>query len=210
MIIILSVELANEFEGKFKCIGENKEKYKVFFVPIKKEIIKIDKDGDKTDENISYKIKFIDIEGFMASSLSNLVDNLIEQIHKIKCKDFGYFLEYENVKDNLIIHKYLSCNKCYSKKLNEKCRKKFKNIFKFSNNDINKFILLLRKRVYPYEYMHDWEKFNETKLPEKDEFYSNLNWEDIADIDYMHAKRVCKDSEIKKFGEHNEYLKRIS
>ena len=49
--------------------------------------------------------------------------------------------------------------------------------FKLSNNDINKFLLLLRKGVYPYEYMDDWEKFNETTLPEKEEFYSNLNME---------------------------------
>ena len=58
-----------------------------------------------------------------------------------------------------------------------------------NNNDINKFILLLRKGVYPYEYMDDWEKFNEIKLPEKEEFYSNLNLEDIRDADCMYAKR---------------------
>ena len=39
--------------------------------------------------------------------------------------------------------------------------------------------------------MDDWEKFDETALPEKEEFYSNLNMEDIADADYMHVKRVC-------------------
>ena len=37
------------------------------------------------------------------------------------------------------------------------------------------------------------EKFNETTLPEKEEFWSNLNMEDITDADYMHAKRVCKE-----------------
>ena len=68
--------------------------------------------------------------------------------------------------------------------------------------------MLLRKGVYPYEYMDDWEKFNETTLPEKEEFYSNLNMEDITDADYMHAKRVCKDFEIKNLGEyHDLYLK---
>ena len=51
--------------------------------------------------------------------------------------------------------------------------------------------MLLRKGVYLYEYMDDWEKFDETTLPEKEEFYSNLNMEDIADADYMHVKRVC-------------------
>ena len=57
---------------------------------------------------------------------------------------------------------------------------------------------MLKKGVYPYEYMDECKKFNETTLPEKEEFYSNLNMEDITDADDMHAKRVCKDFEIKK------------
>ena len=44
--------------------------------------------------------------------------------------------------------------------------------------------------------MYDWQKFNETSLPEKEKFYSHLNVEDNAD--YTHTKRVCKDFEIKK------------
>ena len=50
--------------------------------------------------------------------------------------------------------------------------------------------MLLRKDIYSYEYMDDWEKFNET-LPKKEEFYSNLNREDIKDADYTNVKRVC-------------------
>ena len=42
---------------------------------------------------------------------------------------------------------------------------------------------MLRKGVYFYEYMDDWEKVNETALPENEEFYSNLNLEDITDAD---------------------------
>ena len=76
-----------------------------------------------------------------------------------------------------------------------------KNKFTFPSNDINKFILLLRKGIYPYEYMDKWERFNKTSLPEKDEFYSNLNMEDITDADYTHAKRVCKEFEMKNLGE---------
>ena len=106
--------------------------------------------------------------------------------------------------DNLIIYKCLSCNKCYSKKLNEELKRKFKNTFKFSNNDINKSILLLKKGVYPFEYMDYWEKFNKTTLPEKEEFYNNLNLEGITAADYMHAKKVCKDFEIKNLGKYHD------
>ena len=70
----------------------------------------------------------------------------------------------------MIKYKCLSCNKNYSNKIDEKLKKRFKNTFKFSNNDTNKFMLLLRKVVYPYEYMDQWGKFNETTLPEKEEF----------------------------------------
>ena len=143
----------------------------------------------------------------MAPSLTNLVDNLAEGVHKIKCQEYNCFLEYESVKDYLIKYKCLSCNKDYSNRFDEKLRKKFKNTFKFSNNDINKFILLLRKGVYPYRYMDDWVKFNKTTLPQKEEFYSNLNMKEITDADSMHGKRVCKDLEIKNLGEyHDLYL----
>ena len=144
----------------------------------------------------------------MASSLSNLVDNLAKGIHKIKCKDSNCFLEYESVKENLIKYKCLSCNKDYSNNPDKIFKNTFKNTFKFPDNDINKFILLLRQGVYPYEYMNEWEKFNETTLPGKEEFYINLNIEEITDVDYMHGKRVCKDFEIKNLCEyHDLYFK---
>ena len=80
-------------------------------------------------------------------------------------------------------------------------KKRFKNTFKFSNNDINKFILLLRKVAYPYNKMDNWEKFNEITLPEKEDFYSNLTMEGITDADDINAKGICKDFEIKNLGE---------
>ena len=52
--------------------------------------------------------------------------------------------------------------------------------------------------------MDDWEKFKETSLPEKEDFYSHLNMEDITDADYTHAKRVCIDFEIKNIGEYHD------
>ena len=187
-------------------LGKTQKSTKLFSVPIEKEVTNIDKDGNESVVTTSYKIKFIDSARFMASSLSNLVDNFAEGTHRTKCKDCDCFLEYESVKDNFTQYKCLSCNKDYSNKLDEKLKKQFKNTFKISNNDINKFILLLRKGVYPYEYRDDCKKINETPLPEKEEFYSNF--EDVTDADYMHAKRVCQDFEIKNLGEyHDLYLK---
>ena len=154
-------------------------------------------------------MKLIDSARFMETSLSNLVDNLTMGIHKIKCKDCDCFFEYESVKDNSIKYKYLPCSKDYSNKIDKELKKRFKNTFNTSNNDINKFILQLRKGgVYPYEYMDKWKKFNDTILPKKDEFYSNLNMKDITDAGYMDAKRVCKEFEIKNLGDiHDLYLK---
>ena len=52
--------------------------------------------------------------------------------------------------------------------------------------------------------MDDWKKFNETTLSVKEEFYNNLNMEDITKADYMHVKRVCKDFKIKNLGEYHD------
>ena len=57
-------------------------------------------------------------------------------------------------------------------------------------------ILLLQKGIYPYEYMDDWEKFDETSLPEKEDFCSHLNRKNITDAAYTHGKTVCKDFKI--------------
>ena len=51
----------------------------------------------------------------------------------------------------------------------------------------------MRKSVYPYQYMDDWEKLNKTSLPEKEDFYTHLNMERITDADYAHAKTICHD-----------------
>ena len=52
--------------------------------------------------------------------------------------------------------------------------------------------------------MNDWEKFNETSLSEKENFYSHFNIEDITDSDDRHAKRVCKDFRSKNLGEYHD------
>ena len=172
-------ELAKEFQGNFECLGENTEKYITFSVPIKKRI-------ENKDLEITDKIKFIDSYRFMSSSLSKLVDNLSAGIHNNKFVDCKSNLDYVPItKNEKLLLKCFNCNSYYKKKFNKVLIKKFKNTY-----NLNKFILLLRKGVYPYEYMDSWERFNETSLPSKEDFYSHLNMENIEDIDYRHGNNV--------------------
>ena len=84
---------------------------------------------------------------------------------------------------------------------------KFHNTYQLCNKDLNKFALLLREGVYPYEYMDSQEKFNEESLPDKESFYSELNKKGITDEDYVHAQKVWKVFKIKNLGEyHNLYV----
>ena len=70
----------------------------------------------------------------------------------------------------------------------------------------NKFDLMIRKGVYPYDYMDSFNKFEE-KLPKKEEFYSILNDEHISDEDYQHAQNVWNKFNLKNMGEyHDLYL----
>ena len=52
--------------------------------------------------------------------------------------------------------------------------------------------------------MDEWNKCSKISLPEKENFYSNLNMEDIPNADYVQAKRVCKDFEIKHLGQYHD------
>ena len=63
---------------------------------------------------------------------------------------------------------------------------------------------MLRKGVYPYEYMDNWERFNETSLPSKESFYSNLNMEDIDDIDYRHGNNVFNKFKLNNLGDYHD------
>ena len=138
------------------------------------------------------------------SSLSKLVDNLSEGIHNNKCVDCNSCLDYIKIKNEKLLLKCFNCNNYCKKKFNQDLTKKFKNTYSFCNNDLNKFVLLLRKGVYPYEYMDSLEKFNETSLPRKKDFYSDLNMENIDDIDYRHGNNVFKRFKLKNLGEYHD------
>ena len=65
-------------------------------------------------------------------------------------------------------------------------------------------MILLRKGVYPYEYMDDWSRFDEEQLPDKSDFYSGLNMEEISGIDYRHAEKVFNKFNIKNLGQYHD------
>ena len=190
-------ELVKEFEGNFDCLGENNEKYITFSVPLKKKI-------ENKNLEITYKIKFIDSFRFMSSSLSKLVDNLYEGIHNNKCADCKSNLDYIKTKNEKLILGCYNCKQRYRKKFNKELIKRFASTYEFCNNDLNKFVLLLRKGVYPYEYADTWERFSEISLPSKEDFYSNLNMEDISDIDYRHANNVFKEFKLENLGDYHD------
>ncbi|KAK3767931.1 hypothetical protein RRG08_052614 [Elysia crispata] len=70
--------------------------------------------------------------------------------------------------------------------------------------DQHKRGLLMRKGVYPYEYVDSWGRFEETQLPPKEAFYSKLSDENISDSDYGHAQRVWETFGCKTLGNYTD------
>ena len=126
----------------------------------------------------------------MAVPLSNLIDNLPEGIHNNKCAHCKSCLDYIKTKNEKLILKCFNCEQYYKKKFNKELIKRFARTYEFCNKDLNKFILLLRKGVHHYEYMDNWERFNETSFDNKESFYSNLNMENIEDIKIFKLKNL--------------------
>ena len=113
-----------------------------------------------------------------------------------ECQFFG-------LKDNRLKYKCKKCNDTSAKSVDDLI-KKFPTIYKFCNGNLNKFVLLLRKCIYPYEYMDSWERFIETSLPPKKSIYSELNLEDISDKDYLHTQNVWDIFEIRNLDEYHD------
>ena len=135
----------------------------------------------------------------MIDKLLSLVDSLSE----INKKEWKGCMDRKKIKSEWDIIRFKN------KKLNCKSKEYGKRCFKSINESIlqgwpNKFVLLLRKGVYPYEYMGSWGRFNEESLPDKKAFHSELNLEDITDEDYAHDQKVWKESEIKNLGEYHD------
>ena len=147
----------------------------------------------------------------MSTSPSSFVDNLSE-IYKKECKrceekrKIKAVCNFIGLENNKLNYECRECKKRWLMPINELI-KKFSNVYQFYNEDTKKFILLLRKGVYPYEYMDTWERVNEISLLDKKSFHNELYLEDITDESYSHAQIVFEKFNLKNLGDyHNLYV----
>ena len=198
------------------------EKYISFGVPLKVQ--------NKHDKMETFRLKFVDSQRFMNSSLAKLVGYLSDI--KETCKETDKFIN--NMRSSASIKKSINnyskldkketheftdnlrakttsllrhtdryeeiCNKIKMRDLKER----FPNTYQLCDDDLNKFMLLLRKGVYPYQYTDSSEKFNKTTLPTKEEFYDPLNIEDISKEDHADAQKVWDTFNIQNLDEYHD------
>ena len=119
----------------------------------------------------------------MSTSLSSLVDSRSDGVYNDNCPDCVSNLDDMIIKADQLIFRCFESKKNHNKDFDNELIKRFANIYKFCNKDINKFMLLLRKGIYHYEYLDDWERFDETSLSDKKAFCSSLTIEHITDVD---------------------------
>ena len=100
--------------------------------------------------------------------------------------------EFIGFKNNRLNYQCKECNRLSTNSIN-KLIEKFPSVYQFCTGDLNKFVSLLRKGVYPYEYMDSWEKSDETTLPSKKTFYSELPLQDITDKTIIMLKKCLKN-----------------
>ena len=126
----------------------------------------------------------------MASSLDKLASNLCGT-SGIQCDKCKGNMELINISGDYIAS--FGCKSCETKKTKDPgkdaLKKNFNHTSRFWGCD-EKFRLMIRKGVYPYEYMDSWEKFEKTGLPPKDAFCSRFNMKGISDQDHEHAQQV--------------------
>ena len=159
------------------CIPNNEENY----ISFTKQVI-VDKFVNKEGKEVSVnrELRFIDSLRFMASSLDKLSSNLkIDQFVNLK-----KFYSGQQQTELITTIVFLQVNKL-----------------------VNQLSLLLRKGIYPYDYVACLKKLDEKSLPLKEAFYSKLTGEGITDEDYQHAHTVWKEFNIESTKDYHKLYK---
>ena len=136
-------------------------------------------------------------EDYMPFSIKVEVDkyideNRIERLKEIKLRFIDSFIFMSSSLDSLV----------------NNLARRGEQFFGFEEYNENQYKLLIKKGIYLYEYMNDWDKFKETKLPPKEVFYSKLNMVGVGEEDYEHTNRVWKEFGLKDLAKyHDLYLK---
>ena len=150
------------------------------YISFSKDIKVFNYTDKKTGDAVykSHTMRFIDSFKFMSSSLDRLTSNLT------------------------------ACGECDSCGLGDCLKPTTKRLRETSKICGEKVRLLVRKGVYPYDYMDSLERLNKTQLPPKEAFYSKLNKSHISDEAYEHAQKVWSEFDCETMRDyHDLYLK---
>ena len=178
--IIAIIRIIYKIPKEIPIVFHNGSTYDYHFI-IKELVKEFDGSFECLGENTEKYITF-------SAPIKKKIENKnIEITYKIKFIDSFRFMSsslsklVDNLTEGLHNNRCVDCEFCldYIKTKNEKS---------------------LRKDVFPYEYMDNWERFFETSLPNKESFYSNLNMENINYIDYRHSNNLFKRFKFKNLG----------
>ena len=161
-----SINKVSEIDQNIPQIDKKEPKNK-FIDNMKSKIVSLSQSINNKTSQIDKKEpknKFIDNMRSKIVSLSQSINNKISQIHK-KEPENDFTDNMRSTTDSLSksIDKVSETDKKISQAT---LTEKFHNTYQLCNKDLNKFALLLRKGVYPYEYMDSWKRFDETELPD--------------------------------------------
>ena len=177
---------------KINAIPNNMEKYMTFM--------------------LGNHLTFIDSFQFMSSSLDKLVENVTKCCKCENCKPDPCIRTSVMDRGRMTQHKTsypcFECNNC--KKVGKSCLSPVYSNLKYTSEEFKDkdLPLMAKKGGCPYDFMDSFEKFDQTELPTKDQFYSILNDQHITTDEYKHAKKVWKAFKIKTMGEyHDVHLK---
>ena len=202
-----SIDEVSKIDREISQIDEKESKNK-FIDNMRSMVFSLTQSINKISE-IDRKISQIDKkepDNMFIDNMRSMIDSLSQSINKISEIDNDISQTDNKFRPMIssLSHSIDKISEINNKISQDELIKKFPNTYQLCNKDLNKFELLLRKGVYPYEYMDSWKRFKEESLPDKESFYSELNNEHITDEDYEHAQKVCDTFKIKNLGEYHD------